>query len=63
MFFQLSSGLSILGFLDIIKCFPNLFEEYFVHNEMEELTAEVFWDGLILPRSPTNEETGMISML
>ena len=63
MFFQLSSGLSTLGLLDIIKCFPNLFEEYFVYSEIEELTAEMFWDALILPRNPTDEESRVISML
>jgi len=63
VFFQLSSGLSTLGLLDIIKCFPNIFEEYFVYNEIEELSAEMFRDALTLPRNPTNEECRVISML
>ena len=34
-----------------------------MYSEIEELTAEMFWDALILPRNPTDEESRVISML
>ena len=63
VFFQLSSGLSTLGFLEVVKCFPDMYERYFVHHEAETLTAEVFLEALILPINPSNEEARVISML
>ena len=63
VFFQFSSGLSTLGFLDMVKCFPNMFEKYFVHHEADILTAEMFLDALILPSNPSNEEARVIEML
>lgn len=63
VFFQLSSGLSTLGFLEVIRCFPNMYEKYFVHCEAEILTAKMFRDALILPRNPSNEEARVIAML
>ena len=62
-FFQLSSGLSTLGFLDMVKCFHDMYEKYFVHCEADTLTAEMLLDALILPLNPSNEEDRVIAML
>ena len=37
---QLSSGLSILGLLDVIKCFPVVFEPLCTYQNTEMLSAE-----------------------
>ena len=63
VFFQLSSSLSTLGFLDMVKCFPNMYKKYFVHCEADTLTAEMLLDALILPLNPSNEEARVIAML
>jgi len=56
-FFQLSSGLSILGFLEIIKIFPGTFEKHFVHAKNDDLTPEMIKEALICPCEPIEVES------
>ena len=58
---QLSSGLSILGVLDKMKMFPELFEKYFVH-EKKEISADVFLKCVQFPESPSDEVARVISI-
>jgi len=62
-FFQLSSGLSTLGFLDLVKCFPNTFEKYFVHNKSDVLTPEMIKEALLFPSESCEAESRVIAML
>ena len=58
-FFQLSSGLSILGFLEIIKIFPGTFEKHFVHAKNDDLTPEMIKEALTCPCEPSEVESSM----
>lgn len=62
VFVQLSCGLTTNGLLDVLKLFPDLFAKYFVHNEAEIVTAEKFWNNLILPPNPSPQEQATIEM-
>ena len=61
-FAQLSSGLSILGFLDCLKHFPHLFEKFFIFQDSNVVTAEKFLSALEFPIEASDDEARMLGM-
>ena len=59
---QLASGLSILGLLDVVKCFPVEFEPLFTYQHSQMLDAEQMMQLFQFPDNPTSAQAEVISM-
>ena len=62
VFLQLSSGLSTNGALEVIKVFPKLFLKHFVYCKEELITAEKFFNDVLLPAELEPEEERTLAM-
>ena len=60
---QLSSGLTALGLLDMMKAFPTCFEKVFTYDDSETVSPQSFWGLLEIPNKMTTAETQVLDML